>query len=123
MKSKRRLMLTVCLSALLAVFACAANSNPDSAADGTSVTASPSGEGSAELYPPGPGRDLANSCIECHGPDFIPMFEKSTSEWLITFDGHVVKFGLEMTQEDRDVLADYLASNFGPDDPAPLENQ
>jgi hypothetical protein len=43
------------------------------------------------------------------------MFEKSTSEWLITFDGHVVKFGLEMTQEDRDVLADYLASNFGPD--------
>jgi hypothetical protein len=108
-------MLTVCLPALLAVFACAANSNPDSAADGTSVTASPSGGGSAELNPPGPGRDLANSCIQCHGPDFMPMFKKSTSEWSMTIDGMVERYGPEMTQEDRDVLADYLASKFGPD--------
>ena len=108
-------MLTVCLPALLAVFACAANSNPDSAADDTSETASPSGEGNAELVPPDPGRDLANGCIQCHGPDFLPMFEKSTSEWLMTINGMFDRYGGEMTQEDRDVLADYLASNFGPE--------
>jgi hypothetical protein len=43
------------------------------------------------------------------------MFKKSTSEWLMTIDGMVSRYGPEMTQEDREVLADYLASKFGPD--------
>ena len=73
-----------------------------------------------ELYPAGPGRDLAEaSCIQCHGPTFLPAFKMSRSEWAVTIDMMDDSYGGgSLGPAERDVLVDYLASNFGPEAPA-----
>ena len=81
-----------------------------------------------ELYPAGAGRDIAEAtCIQCHGQTFLPTHQKSNAEWLVIIDVMLDPRGafqqqresaLAITAEEREILADYLASNFGPDGPA-----
>lgn len=81
-----------------------------------------------ELYPPGPGRDLADAtCIQCHGQVFLPTHSKSKVEWLVMIDVMLDPNGgiqagrdtaLTVTSEEREVLADFLTTNFGTDSPA-----
>jgi mono/diheme cytochrome c family protein len=54
-------------------------------------------------------------CDQCHGPDFLQAFQNSRSDWLVTIDRMEVQYGGTITPEEREILADYLASNFGPD--------
>jgi len=80
-----------------------------------------------ELYPAGPGRDLAEAtCIQCHGQTFLPTHQKSKAEWLVIMDVMLDPNGgfqagresaLTVTPEERETLADFLTSNFGPDGP------
>jgi virginiamycin B lyase len=89
-----------------------------------------------EIYPPGPGRDLMErTCHGCHTPNMFsynairrypsgrPLHDKAG--WAITVDRmhKGVAFGVAgrpsyfdpdlLTQEERDILVDYLADNFG----------
>lgn len=102
-------------------------------AGGIDGTATPSGIAGAEKSivtiseseSEGRGRDIVEAnCIQCHGPDFLPVFQKPRSEWLVTIDRMLNQYGgmmsggasaLTITPEEREILADYLASNFGPD--------
>lgn len=80
-----------------------------------------------ELYPPGPGRDLAErTCIQCHGQTFLPTHKKSKDEWLVMIDVMLDPNGgfqvgretaLTVTPDEREVLANFLTNNFGKDGP------
>ena len=89
------------------------------------------------IYPPGPGRDVAErTCIICHGENFIPtqparpevwnarvdrMMGKanwdrpanSYAEGLLSYRAQQFRFSLQ----DRQDLVTYLVKNFGPDAP------
>jgi streptogramin lyase len=81
-----------------------------------------------EMYPPGPGRDLAEgTCIQCHGQLFLPTHKKSKPEWLVMIDVMLDPNGgfqterstaLGITPEEREILADFLTTNFGIDSPS-----
>jgi streptogramin lyase len=87
------------------------------------------------IYPPGPGRDVAErTCIICHGENFIPtqparpevwnarvdrMMGKanwdrpanSYAEGLLNYRAQQFRFNLQ----DRKDLVEYMVKNFGPD--------
>jgi streptogramin lyase len=81
-----------------------------------------------ELYPPGPGRDLLKAnCTGCHGSEFGTMHRTKegyrigiarmteTGPTDVPFDtnlGHTY-----LTGAQKDQMAEYLASNFGPSTP------
>jgi virginiamycin B lyase len=88
-----------------------------------------------EIYPPGAGRDiLERTCMLCHGESFISGNPGTLQSWVVRLDrmqgaalderpaasyaeglmthrNQAMRFGLQ----DRKVLLDYLAANFGPD--------
>lgn len=135
MNTMHRSLPVARLLVLLLVFGVTGLTSPVNAGDGRYTGGAQSGrpakEGvelvaATELYPAGPGRDIAEAaCIQCHGADFLPAFKKSRSEWLVTIDTMLSQYGealgggsaLTITSEERDVLADYLAGNFGPNGP------
>jgi cytochrome c5 len=87
-----------------------------------------------EVYPPGPGRDIAErTCMICHGENFLStqpatvgtwnlrldrmmgknLFDKapaSYAEGLLTYRASELRF----SREDRETLLQYLVKNFGP---------
>lgn len=79
-----------------------------------------------ELYPPGPGRKIAeDTCTYCHGPNLFPRKQWTEKEWNGAIDmmtnpngpvGAIVSPG-KLSPEDRKVLVEYLAKNFGPNSP------
>ncbi len=81
-----------------------------------------------ELYPPGSGRDIAErTCMTCHGQMFIPSFKMDKLAWNAIIGmildtnarrGAMIQEGSgvgDITDEERNILSDYLADNFGPD--------
>ena len=88
-----------------------------------------------EIYPPGPGRDVAEEvCMACHGENFFPTRPGTQRQWeswidhmvgstlgeqdptrygqgLLSFRASMFRFG----REDRDALLNYVVENFGPD--------
>src|SRR6188508_268349 len=90
-----------------------------------------------QVYPPGPGRDIAErTCMICHGENFLAtqpatigtwnlrldrmqgrnLFDKtaaSYAEGLLSFRASALRF----SREDRETLVQYLAKNLGPDKP------
>jgi streptogramin lyase/mono/diheme cytochrome c family protein len=75
------------------------------------------------LYPQGRGRDLAEkTCIVCHGAGFLPRHHWDESQWNAAINrmsnpaAPRIPPGL-LDPSDRQDLAAYLASNFGPDSP------
>ena len=80
-----------------------------------------------EMYPPGPGRDLAEpSCLTCHGHSFLPAHRMGRPQWHAMVGLMMDPSGpfadpdsaRSITDEEHDILADYLTDNFGPDSPA-----
>ena len=80
-----------------------------------------------EMYPPGPGRDLAEpTCLNCHGQSFLPTFKFDRAQWhamvgiMLNPSGEFADpaSARNITAEEHDLLADYLTDNFGPDSPA-----
>ena len=80
-----------------------------------------------ELYPAGRGRDIAErTCMSCHGQMHLPSYKMNKIGWDamigVMLDpnarrGAMIQEGGavgDITDEERDVLADYLADNFGP---------
>jgi sugar lactone lactonase YvrE len=83
-----------------------------------------------EMYPAGPGKEiLERTCMACHGQAFLPPRKMNKVAWIAIIDlmlnpdanrGAMIQEGAgvgTITAKERDVLADYLANNFGPDSP------
>jgi virginiamycin B lyase len=77
-----------------------------------------------EMYPSGPGRDLAEpTCLTCHGASFLPSHRMDRVGWHAMVGIMLDPSGAfadpnsarSITAEEHDLLADYLAENFGPD--------
>ena len=88
-----------------------------------------------EIYPPGPGRAVAEQvCMVCHGENFFPARPGTERQWmtwidhmvgstlgeqdptryaqgLLSFRASMFRFG----RQDRDDLLAYAVENFGPD--------
>jgi len=78
-----------------------------------------------QAYPPGPGRVIAErTCNVCHGPNFLLSKRMNRAQWNAVIDmmrgkgdaaGGVMILEKDMSDQDRDVLLDYLVANYGPD--------
>jgi streptogramin lyase len=79
-----------------------------------------------EMYPPGQGRDIAErTCMSCHGQLHLPSYKMDKSGWDAMIGlmldpnarrGAMIQPGAgvgTVTPEEREVLAEYLAENFG----------
>ena len=80
-----------------------------------------------EMYPPGRGRDLAEpTCLTCHGHSFLPAHRMGREQWHAMISVMLDPSGpfadptsaRSITDEEHEILADYLVENFGPDSPA-----
>ena len=120
------------------------------AASGAAAPAAPGGGGELpaaraateylpydELYPPGPGRDIAErTCMPCHGGNFLSSRPSRRAAWEAAIDKMFGKalanrpslsYGDGITSyrdsqrrfsiEDRETLLAYLVAHFGPDAP------
>src|SRR6266850_2574679 len=88
-----------------------------------------------EIYPPGPGRDVAErTCIICHGENFLPGQPGNLAVWTARLDRMMGKANwdraaasyaegllnyrtsaLRFSRQDREDLLAYMVKNFGPD--------
>ena len=65
--------------------------------------------------PPGPNRELAiRTCIGCHPLNFIYSTAGRTRDrWNQTLDD-MVRYGMNVTAEERALVLEYLATSLGP---------
>ena len=101
--------------------------------EGAADTTTREEAGYDEIYPAGPGRDIAErTCMICHGENFISTRPGTPASWaaridrmmgaqlstkspasyaegLLTYRASALRF----SREDRQVLLDYLSKNFG----------
>lgn len=81
-----------------------------------------------QLYPAGPGRDIAEKkCMVCHSQDFFAGHRKTAAQWdemigvMLNPDarrGAMLQADAAagtINAHERQVLAEYLGNNFGPD--------
>ena len=69
---------------------------------------------SSQTLPPGPGADVLKSrCVICHESDIITSQKLSLSGWTNSIN-KMVRWGSQITPEEREVLQPYLAQHFAP---------
>ena len=56
---------------------------------------------------------LQNRCTECHDLQRVTDSQKSEAEWEETVE-RMIQQGAELNEEEKEVLVDYLAENYGP---------
>ena len=70
--------------------------------------------GAQQALPPGPGADVLKSrCVICHEADIITSQKLTLTGWTRSVD-KMVRWGSQITTEERDVLQPYLAAHFAP---------
>ena len=68
----------------------------------------------AQQLPEGPGADILKSkCVICHESDIITSQKLSLAGWTNSIN-KMVRWGSQITPEERDVLQPYLAAHFAP---------
>jgi cytochrome c5 len=68
----------------------------------------------AQDLPAGPGADVLKSrCVICHESDIISSQKLSLTGWTNSIN-KMVRWGSQITPEERAVLQPYLAMHFGP---------
>lgn len=68
----------------------------------------------AQQPPPGPGADVLKSrCVICHEADIITSQKLSLTGWTNSIN-KMVRWGSQITAEERAVLQPYLAQHFAP---------
>ena len=69
---------------------------------------------SAQQLPAGAGLDVLNKrCLICHEADLITAQKLSLTGWTRSVD-KMVRWGSQITAEERDLLQPYLAQHFAP---------
>ena len=63
----------------------------------------------------GPGKDKAMACLACHSVDYIEMNSHFLTKegWTASVNKMIVAFGAPIDKADVDVIATYLATNYG----------
>ena len=65
--------------------------------------------------PDGAGKAVAEAaCLSCHSSDILRQQRLTKAQWTGTLT-KMVNWGTAIPEGQRDVLLDYLATNFGPD--------
>ncbi len=68
----------------------------------------------AQQLPPGPGADVMKAkCISCHDADIITSQKLSLTGWTNSV-AKMMRWGAQVTPEEREVLQSYLAAHFAP---------
>jgi cytochrome c5 len=68
----------------------------------------------AQQLPDGPGADVVKSrCVVCHESDIITPQHLSLAGWTNSIN-KMVRWGSQITPQEREVLQPYLAMHFGP---------
>jgi cytochrome c5 len=68
----------------------------------------------AQQLPPGPGSEVLKSrCVICHESDIITSQKLSLTGWTNSIN-KMVRWGSQITPEEREVLQPYLAQHFAP---------
>ncbi len=81
--------------------------------------AGPSKEDDSRFLPPGHGRALVlKACLKCHGVVTTVSQRKTREGWRRSVH-QMVAIGAPLVGGESEVLTDYLAAAFGPDDPVP----
>ena len=106
---QRRLWMLTSLIVLLAI-AAMAQKNPS----GKSIEL-PADNATAKLKP-GPGADTTElNCMGCHSTDYIVRQPGSDGEhWQAEVTKMIKVFGASISDEDAKVIANYLATAYGP---------
>ena len=69
---------------------------------------------SSQTLPPGPGADVLKSrCLICHESDIVTSQKLSLTGWTNSIS-KMVRWGSQITGEEREVLQPYLAQHFAP---------
>jgi cytochrome c5 len=69
---------------------------------------------SSQTLPPGPGAEVFKSrCVICHEADIITSQKLSLTGWTNSIN-KMVRWGSQITAEEREVLLPYLAQHFAP---------
>lgn len=63
----------------------------------------------------GPGKDKAMQCIACHSLDYIQMNSPFLNKagWTASINKMINVFGAPIPKEDVEIIAAYLAQNYG----------
>jgi hypothetical protein len=63
----------------------------------------------------GPGKDKAVQCMACHSVDYIQMNSRFLDKagWTASVNKMINAFGAPIPREDVEVIATYLAENYG----------
>ena len=63
----------------------------------------------------GPGKDKASACLACHSLDYIEMNSRFFNKdgWTASVNKMITAFGAPIDKADVDVIATYLAQNYG----------
>jgi competence protein ComEA len=70
--------------------------------------------------PPGPGKDeLVKVCGNCHSPEQAASLHQSRAAWEDEVST-MVKMGAQGSDDDYAAILAYLAKNFGPEAPKPV---
>ena len=65
--------------------------------------------------PDGAGKVIADAaCLSCHSSDIIRQQRLTKAQWTATLT-KMINWGTVIPDGQRDVLLDYLAANFGPE--------
>jgi cytochrome c5 len=68
----------------------------------------------AQQLPAGPGAEVLTSrCVICHESDIITSQKLSLTGWTNSV-GKMIRWGSQITADERAVLQPYLAMHFGP---------
>lgn len=68
----------------------------------------------AQQLPAGPGADvLKTRCVSCHESDIITSQKLSLTGWTNSV-AKMIRWGSQITPEEREVLQPYLAAHFAP---------
>jgi hypothetical protein len=79
------------------------------------TSASASSQEAKVVLKDGPGKDKAMQCVACHSVDYIQMNSRFLDKagWTASVNKMINAFGAPIAKEDVEVIATYLAQNYG----------
>ena len=75
--------------------------------------------GAASPFPDGPGKEIVSvACTQCHGPNVFTQLRMNEAAWRAQIYDMILR-GAQITPDDIDTAAKYMAKSYGPGVPFP----
>lgn len=99
---------------------------PPAQQQGAPAVAAPAGGGNfgagapaTSPFPDGPGKEIVSvACTQCHGPNVFTQLRMNEAAWRAQIYDMILR-GAQITPEDIDTAAKYMAKSYGPGVPFP----